>query len=92
MGTTGREAEPSELVLKRLRASVDPPHPRRGCRRATPRPGHSPAALPSYINRKGFPMESSTWITMILILGLVWGGFGLLLVVAVRKESGRSRE
>jgi len=37
-------------------------------------------------------MESSTWITMILILGLVWGGFGLLLVVAVRKESGRSRE
>jgi hypothetical protein len=34
-------------------------------------------------------METSTWITMILILGLVWGGFGFLLVKALRKESAK---
>jgi hypothetical protein len=34
-------------------------------------------------------METSTWITMILILGLVWGGFGFLLVKALRKESSK---
>jgi hypothetical protein len=36
-------------------------------------------------------MQASTWITMILILGIVWGGFGLLLARAFRKESGKRR-
>jgi len=36
-------------------------------------------------------MQASTWITMILILGIVWGGFGLLLARAFRKESAKRR-
>lgn len=35
-------------------------------------------------------MTIATWITMILIVGFVWGGFSLVLVTAVRKESGKS--
>jgi hypothetical protein len=35
-------------------------------------------------------MTTSTLITMILIMGLVWGGFLFLLVTALRKESGKS--
>lgn len=31
-------------------------------------------------------METSGWITMVLILGFVWGGFGLLLIQALRNE------
>jgi hypothetical protein len=37
-------------------------------------------------------MSASGWITMILIVGFVWGGFGLLLVMALRKERGRRPE
>lgn len=32
-------------------------------------------------------MTIATWITMILVVGFVWGGFSLVLVAAVRKES-----
>ncbi len=32
-------------------------------------------------------MTTSTVITMVLVLGFVWGGFALLLLTAVRKES-----
>ena len=32
-------------------------------------------------------MTTSTVITMVLILGFVWGGFALALFTAVRKES-----
>jgi hypothetical protein len=35
-------------------------------------------------------MSIATWITMILVLAFVWGGFSLVLVTAVRKESGKS--
>jgi hypothetical protein len=35
-------------------------------------------------------MTIATWITMILVIGFVWGGFSLVLVTAVRKESGKS--
>jgi hypothetical protein len=31
-------------------------------------------------------MQASTWITMIVIMGIVWGGFGFLLATALRKE------
>jgi LPS O-antigen subunit length determinant protein (WzzB/FepE family) len=31
-------------------------------------------------------MPMTTWITMILIMGFVWGGFGVLLFSALRKE------
>ena len=36
-------------------------------------------------------MTAATWITMILIMGFIWGGFLLILVTAVRKESGKAR-
>jgi hypothetical protein len=34
-------------------------------------------------------MSTSGWITMIMIVGFVWGGFAVLLVAALRKERGR---
>lgn len=34
-------------------------------------------------------MTTSTVITMVLILGFVWGGFFLALFTAVRKESAQ---
>jgi hypothetical protein len=34
-------------------------------------------------------MTSASWITMIAIMGFVWGGLLVLLVTALRKESGR---
>jgi hypothetical protein len=34
-------------------------------------------------------MTSSTWITMLLIMVFVWGGFALALMTAIRKESGK---
>lgn len=30
---------------------------------------------------------AATWITMLVIVGFVWGGFAAALVTAVRKES-----
>jgi len=35
-------------------------------------------------------MTIATWVTMILVVGFVWGGFSLVLLTAVRKESGKS--
>ncbi len=34
-------------------------------------------------------MTTSTVITMVLILGFVWGGFSFFLLTAVRKESDK---
>jgi hypothetical protein len=34
-------------------------------------------------------MTTSTVVTMVLILGFVWGGFSLALLTAVRKESNK---
>lgn len=34
-------------------------------------------------------MTAATWITMILIVGFVWGGFTLAILTAVRKEAGK---
>lgn len=34
-------------------------------------------------------METITWVTMLIVMGIVWGGFALLLVTALRKESGK---
>jgi hypothetical protein len=34
-------------------------------------------------------MTSATWITMILVMAFVWGGFSWGLLTAVRKESGK---
>jgi hypothetical protein len=36
------------------------------------------------------PMTGATWISMIAITGFVWGGFLLVLLTAIRKESGKS--
>lgn len=35
-------------------------------------------------------MTITTWITMILVIGFVWGGFLLVLATAVRKESRKT--
>lgn len=35
-------------------------------------------------------MTVTTWITMILVIGFVWGGFCFVLATAVRKESRKS--
>jgi hypothetical protein len=32
----------------------------------------------------------ATWITMIVIMAFVWGGFSLVLATAIRKESDKS--
>lgn len=37
-------------------------------------------------------MEASGWITMILILAFVWGGFAIILATALRKEAGKTRD
>ncbi len=34
-------------------------------------------------------MTAATWITMVAILGLVWGGFALAVITAVRREAGK---
>jgi hypothetical protein len=34
-------------------------------------------------------MTTSTVVTMVLVLGFVWGGFALALYTAVRKESDK---
>lgn len=34
-------------------------------------------------------MTARTWITMILVMVFVWGGFALALTTAARKESGK---
>ncbi|MCG8466679.1 MAG: methionine/alanine import family NSS transporter small subunit [Gemmatimonadetes bacterium] len=35
-------------------------------------------------------MTTTTIITMVLILGFVWGGLALLILTAARKESAKS--
>ncbi len=37
-------------------------------------------------------MELSGWITMIVIMGFVWGGLTLILATALRKESRKQTE
>lgn len=37
-------------------------------------------------------MQTITWVTMIVIMSFVWGGFALLLATALRKESGKPAE
>lgn len=34
-------------------------------------------------------MQAQTWITMLVILGFVWGGLAVLLVTAFRREKGK---
>ena len=35
-------------------------------------------------------MTRASWITMILVMAFVWGGFAMVLLTAIRKESGKS--
>lgn len=37
-------------------------------------------------------MTTSTWITMVVVIGFVWGGFSLVLLTAIRKESGKGSD
>lgn len=34
-------------------------------------------------------MTAATWVTMIVIVGFVWGGFAIAASTAMRKESGK---
>jgi hypothetical protein len=34
-------------------------------------------------------MTAAAWITMIAILGFVWGGFALAVATAIRSEAGK---
>ncbi len=34
-------------------------------------------------------MTPATWITMFVVMAFVWGGFAMVLLTAVRKESGK---
>ncbi|GMV08070.1 MAG: hypothetical protein AMXMBFR53_43450 [Gemmatimonadota bacterium] len=34
-------------------------------------------------------MTAATWVTMVLVMAFIWGGFALALRTAVRKESGK---
>ena len=36
-------------------------------------------------------MTPSTWVTMILTLTLVWGGFAFAILIALRKESRKRK-
>ena len=36
-------------------------------------------------------MTAATWITMVVIIAFIWGGFGLALSTAIRKEAGKAR-
>lgn len=36
-------------------------------------------------------MTDSAFITMIIVLSLVWGGFGILLTYAIRRESRKPK-
>ena len=35
-------------------------------------------------------MTTASWITMVLIVGFVWGGFAFVLRTAIRKESDKA--
>ena len=37
-------------------------------------------------------MTIATWITMVLVIAFVWGGFSWVLLTAIRKEAGKSGE
>lgn len=37
-------------------------------------------------------MTPQTWISMIVIMAFVWGGFSLVLTTAIRKESGKGAD
>ena len=37
-------------------------------------------------------MTAATWVTMILVMAFVWGGFSWVLATAIRKESGKRRD
>ena len=35
-------------------------------------------------------MTTSTWVTMFVVMAFVWGGFAMVLLTAIRKESEKS--
>jgi hypothetical protein len=36
-------------------------------------------------------MSIAGWITMVIVLGVAWGGFALMLTLAIRRESDKRR-
>ena len=37
-------------------------------------------------------MTAAGWITMVIVLGVAWGGFALTLVLAMRREAEKRRK
>ena len=37
-------------------------------------------------------MQTSSWVTMLVIMAIVWGGFAFLLTLALRKERVKQDE
>ena len=37
-------------------------------------------------------MTTATWLTMVLVVSFVWGGFLWVLFTAIRREAGKSGE
>lgn len=37
-------------------------------------------------------MSPTAWVIMLVIAGIIWGGFGLLLTLALRREAAKTGE
>ncbi len=37
-------------------------------------------------------MTPATWVTMLVVMTFVWGGFSTVLLTAIRKEAGKSED
>ncbi|HUE95035.1 MAG TPA: beta-eliminating lyase-related protein [Longimicrobiaceae bacterium] len=75
-------AEAVDLVIEEGRVASSPGPP----------PLHGSLRAPSALRHLRQTMETTSWITMIVIMSIVWGGFGYLLRTALRKESKKRPE
>jgi len=37
-------------------------------------------------------MNPAAWLTLLVVTGTVWGGFAVLLSIALRREAAKARE
>lgn len=53
--------------------------------------GESRGSTPTWTRSSDgeFRMTTATWVTMIVILSVVWGGCALTILTAIRKESDK---
>ena len=70
--------------------AVRPPAPRALAR--GPAPGQFRRATETAPTRNGPRMNTSAIITFVVVAGIVWGGFIVIAVTALRKESSKPGE